>query len=108
MLRRRLKHNVKKKSKKLEIEQSIMETERKLVEQRKLERKLKEKNVIENMKERPKIFFDHIRKQKIKNTRIGPFKIDGEYIYDNKEICELLVEQYNKQFSKGNGAKEMN
>ena len=108
MLRKRLRHNAKKKSKKLEIEQSIMETERKLVEQRKLERKLKEKNVIENMKERPKIFFDHIRKQKIKNTRIGPFKIDGEYIYDNKEICELLVEQYNKQFSRGNGAKATN
>ena len=32
--------------------------------------------------------------------------IDGKYIYDNKEICELFVEQYNEQFSKGNQPRE--
>ena len=57
-----------------EIEESIMETQRKLIEHRQQERNLKEKRVIENMKEKPKLFFDYIRKQKVKNTKIGPFK----------------------------------
>ena len=61
-----------------------------------------EKKVIENMKTKPKILFDHIRKQKDKDTKIGPFKIGKEYIYDTREICRALVKQYNSQFSKGN------
>ena len=82
-----------------------METQRKLIEHRQQERNLKEKRVIENMKEKPKLFFDYIRKQKVRNTKIGPFKKGKEYIYDNKEICNMLVEQYNNQFSKGKVAK---
>ena len=52
------------------------------------------------MKENPKIFFDYIRKQKDNDKKIGPFKIGNEYVYDTKEICRILVEQYNSQFSK--------
>ena len=40
-----------------------------------------EEEVIENMKENPKIFYDYIRKQKDRDTKIGPFKIGKDYIY---------------------------
>ena len=33
--------------------------------------------------------------QKDRDTKIGPFKINNEYIYDGKEICKILVDQYN-------------
>ena len=52
------------------------------------------------MKENPKVLYDHIRKHKDIDTKIGPFQIDNEYIYDTEEICKLLIKQYNSQFSK--------
>ena len=58
-----------------------------------------EERVIENMKENPKVFYDYVRKQKDRDTKIGPFKIGKDYIYDAKEICKMLIEQYNSQFS---------
>merc|ERR1712243_222654 len=60
----------KERSKIREIEKSIMETQRKLIEHRQQERNLKEKRVIENMKEKPKLFFDYIRKKKLKTRRL--------------------------------------
>ena len=51
------------------------------------------------MKDNPKIFFNYIKELKNKDTQIGPFKIDKEYIYDAKQICKSLIEQYNSQFS---------
>merc|ERR1712025_629562 len=56
--------------------------------------------VIKNMKENPKILYDYIRKHKDRDTKIGPFQIDKELIYDTEEICKLLIKQYNSQFSK--------
>ena len=44
-----------------------------------------EEKVIENMKENPKVFYNHVRKQKDRDTKIGPFKIGEEYIYNNKK-----------------------
>ena len=52
------------------------------------------------MKENPKVLYDHIKKHKDRDTKIGPFQIDKELIYDTKEICTLLIKQYNSQFSK--------
>ena len=83
------------------IEKRILETESKLIEHRKQERALNETRVIGKMENNPKILFDYIKKQKNRDTKIGPFKIDNEYIYDFKEICNLLVKQYNSQFSNG-------
>ena len=47
-----------------------------------------EEEVIENMKENPKIFYDYIRKQKDRDTKIGPFKIGNNYIYDAKKYAK--------------------
>ena len=66
-----------------------------LISHRQEERMTKEKRVIENMKDNPKVLFDYINKQKDRDTKIGPFKINNEYIYDGKEICKILVDQYN-------------
>ena len=52
------------------------------------------------MKENPKVLYDYIRKHKDRDTKIGPFQIDKELIYDTEEICKLLIKQYNSQFSK--------
>ena len=35
------------------------------------------------MKENPKVFYDHVRRQKEKVSKIGPFQIDEEYLYDS-------------------------
>ena len=59
-----------------------------LIYHRQEERMIKEKRVIENMKNNPKVLFDYINKQKDRDTKIGPFKILNEYIYDRKEICK--------------------
>ena len=64
--------------------------------------------MIENMKKNPKVIFDYINKQKDRDTKIGPFKIQNEYIYDLKEICKLLVDQYNSQFSINNDMLKIN
>ena len=50
-------------------------------------------SVIKNIKENPKMFYDYIRNQRYKDSKIGPFKIENEYVYDTKEICKILIEQ---------------
>ena len=47
------------------------------------------------MENNPKVLNDSINQQKDKNTKIGPLNINNEYIYDGKEICKILVDQYN-------------
>ena len=97
---KRNKHREKNKNKVKIIEDSIIETEKRLLEHRKNERNSNEERVIKNIKENPKIFYDYIRNQRYKDSKIGPFKIENEYVYDTKEICRILIEQYNSQFSK--------
>ena len=82
------------------IEENIIETETILSMNRNQERYINEKRVIHNMKENPKVLFDYIKKQKDNNKKIGPLKIGEEYIYDTKELCKILVEQYNSQYSR--------
>ncbi len=63
---KRNKHRENNKNKVKLIEESIIETEKRLLEHRKYERNSNEERVIENMKENPKIFYDYIRKQRDK------------------------------------------
>ena len=107
MLKRK-KNTTRDKNKLRSIEISIIETEKRLAEHRKQEKNTLEEKVIENMKDNPKVFYDHVRRQKDKDTNIGPFQIDEEYIYDTEKICKLLVQQYNSQFSKRSQATRIN
>ncbi|CAL4162025.1 unnamed protein product, partial [Meganyctiphanes norvegica] len=52
------------------------------------------------MNKKPKLFYGFIKNKNKRDNRIGPFKIDGEYVMKNKDICERLVKQYNTQFRK--------
>ena len=56
--------------------------------------------IIENIKSNPKMLFNHVKKSKNNENRVGPFKNGNEYIYEAKTICNILTEQYNSQFSK--------
>ena len=99
MLKRK-KNTTRDRNKLKSIENSIVETEKRLAEHRKQEKYTTEIRVIKNMKENPKVLYDYIRKHKDRDTKIGPFQIDKELIYDTEEICKLLIKQYNSQFSK--------
>ena len=99
MLKRK-KHRANNMKNKRKIEENIIETEKILAKKRNQERNINEKRVINNMKDNPKVLFDYIKKKKDKDNKIGPFKIGGEYIDDTKELCRILVEQYNSQYSR--------
>merc|ERR1711874_783577 len=65
MLKRK-KHRTNNVKDRRKIEESIIETEKIQLEKRNQERYIKEKRVINNMKENPKVLFDYINKQKEK------------------------------------------
>ena len=67
----------------------------KITEHRRNERRLKEKKVLENMDKDPKIFYDYIKEQNKRDNAVGPFKKNKKYIYDAREICQALADQYN-------------
>ena len=60
---KRVKNNVKGKKKEQNLDKKIQEIEREILIHKRDERILKERRVIENMKENPKMFFNYIRKQ---------------------------------------------
>ncbi|MCP4255272.1 MAG: hypothetical protein GY775_18075, partial [Candidatus Scalindua sp.] len=68
---KRNKHREKNKNKVKLIEDRIIETEKRLLEHRKNERNSNEERVIKNIKENPKIFYDYIRNQRYKDSKIG-------------------------------------
>ena len=47
----------------------------------------------------PKIFYDYIKEQNKRDNAVGPFKKNKKYIYDAREICQALADQYNSEFS---------
>ena len=96
---KRSKNKIRSKSKIQAISTKIKETESEIVKHKRKENITKEQNVIKNMKENPKQFYQYIKTQENRDNIIGPFKINGDYIEDEKEMCKWLVKQYNSQFS---------
>ena len=43
------------------------------------------------MNKRPKIFHDFIKNKGNRENKLGPLKIEEEYITDNKEICDTMT-----------------
>ena len=82
------------------IDQKIMEIEKTILENKRDERYLREKKIIENIKEKPKMFYGLIKSNEKRINKIGPFRIDGEYITENNNICKTMMNQYNGRFSK--------
>ena len=96
---KREKHKAYSKERKKRFENKILETEKKLIESRRSEKLENEKRCIDSMKENPKMFYSFINRQRNRRNEIGPFKKDGEFIYDGKEICESLKSEYTSQMS---------
>ena len=42
----------------------------------------------------PKISYDYIKEQIRRDNAVGPFKKNKKYIYDAREICQALADQY--------------
>merc|ERR1711913_179999 len=88
-LLRRSKKSANKKRKE-EIDRKILEVEKEILNHKKEERNKKEKIVIENMNKKPKIFHDFIKNKENRENKLGPLKVEGEYIR-NKEICDAMT-----------------
>ena len=67
---------------------------------------MKEKRVIENMNK--KIFHDFIKNKENRDNKLGPLKVEGEYIRNNKEICNTMTKQYNTQYSNTTNKQKTN
>ena len=104
---KRGKNKVKGRKKAHDLDKKIQEIEREILIHKRDESILKERRVIQNMKEKPKMFFNYIKNQENRDAKIGPFKIQKEYIYDEKEICNCLVKQYNSVFSSNGSEKKL-
>ena len=48
-----------------------------------------------------------LKLKKNSDKKIGPLKVGEEYIHDTKEICKILVEQYNSQYSKNKNTEKI-
>ena len=106
-LLRRSKNRANNKRKK-EIDKKILEAEKEIINHKREERRRKEKMVIENMNKKTKIFHDFIKNKENRENKLGPFKVEGQYIRSNKEMCNTMTKQYNAQYSNNNNKHKMN
>ena len=81
------------------IDRKILEVEKEILIDKREERNLREERVINNMNKKPKLFYSLMKNKDKRDNRIGPFKIEGEYVTENKDICDRMVQQYNSQYS---------
>ena len=49
------------------------------------------------MKENPKVFYAFINKQRSRRIEVGPFKKDGTFIYNGKELSNCLKTEFTSQ-----------
>merc|ERR1712236_28135 len=102
--RRRKKEQKRKK----EIDKKILEAEKEIINHKREERRRKEKMVIENMNKKTKNFHDFIKNKENRENKLGPFKVEGQYIRSNKEMCNTMTKQYNAQYSNNINKHKMN
>ena len=86
-------------NKKEELSEKIIMVENELIQLRKMEKLKEESKVIRNIKENPKALYSYVNRESKRKVEIGPFKVDNKYIYEGKDICRILVEQYKSQFN---------
>ena len=84
---------------KKQLEKTIGEIDKKLLDSHKEEKIVKEAHAIKNIKSNPKHFFAYAKKNLKTRSTIGPFEINEERIDNLLEICVKLVEQYSSSFS---------
>ena len=96
---KREKHRAYSNERKRRCETKILETEQKIIQNKRNERLEKEKQCIDSMKENPKVFYAFINKQRNRRVEVGPFKKDGTFIYDGKEISNSLKTEFTSQMN---------
>ena len=84
---------------KVELEDSISEIDKKLLESHDEENITKETRALEKIKSNPKHFYAYANKKLKTRSKIGPFDINGEKFDKLADICIKLVEQYSSSFS---------
>ena len=99
MLRRKMR-KASAKERKDEMNEKILETDKLIIEARIKERIEKEAAIIESIPKNPKLLFSYTKKENNRRKEIGPFEKDGKYIQEGSEICNMLLEEYKKQFTK--------
>ncbi|CAL4084962.1 unnamed protein product [Meganyctiphanes norvegica] len=99
MLRRRIRKAIKK-EKKDEMNERKIETDRLLTEARRKERMEKELAIIESIPKNTKLHFSYSKKENSRRKEMGPFEKDGDYTHNNKDICNMLVQEYKVQYTK--------
>jgi len=96
---KRAKHKAYSNERKRRCEKMILETEKKIIESKRIERLEKEKQCIESMKENPKVFYAFINKQRSRRIEVGPFKKNGTFIYNGKELGNCLKAEFTSQMN---------
>ena len=96
---KREKHRAYSNERKRRCETKILETEQKIIQNKRNERLEKEKQCIDSMKENPKVFYAFINKQRNRRVEVGPFKKDGTFIYNGKEISNCLKTEFTSQMN---------
>ena len=95
----KLQNNNLSNDKKKQLEKTIGEIDKKLLDSHKEEKIVKEAHAIENIKSNPKHFFAYAKKNLKTRSTIGPFEINDERFDNLAEICTKLAEQYSSSFS---------
>ena len=82
----------------LRLKSNIRDVEQMIILSHETESRNIEKNAIDTIKVNPKFFYKYARsKSKIKSS-IGPLIVDGHRFETNREMCEVLCEQYKSVF----------
>ena len=86
-------------NKKDELDRKIQEVEKQLIDERKKEKIQNEKKIVGKIKRNPKVLYSYVKRENGKRKEIGPFREGNKYIYDNVDLCKMLLKQYKMQFS---------
>ena len=79
------------KEKKEEMDKKILETEKQLMDSRRIEKIEKEKAIVQSLPKNPKLLFSYAKRENNRKKEIGPFKKDGELVYSGEEIGNMLL-----------------
>ena len=91
-----------------ELNGIILETERSLIEARRVERIEKEMAIVNSLSKNPKLLFSYSKKENNRKREIGPFEKDGEYVQKGGEICKLLLTEYKSQYTEATDNNSIN
>ena len=98
MLRRKLRKSICEKRIE-ELNEKIVETDKLIIEARRVEKLEKEAAIVDSIPKNPKLLFSYTKKENNRREEVGPFEKNGEYIHLASEICKTLLEEYKSQFT---------